>query len=206
MLDEVVITGYTGTRVRSRSTNSIAKVDNKKLTVGVFSNPGQALSGAVSGLRVTQTSGNPGATPSIVLRGGTNLDGSGAPLVIIDGQVRGSLSDINPEDIRSMQVMKDAGATAIYGARANNGVILITTKKGKSGQSEINFQAKVGVNYLNNAYEFADTDYLFNKNAYCLCESASIWTKARWYRSGLCRPGGPYRDTTIRNRECLFSC
>ncbi len=155
MLDEVVVTGYTGTQVRSRSTNSIAKVDNKKMTVGVFSNPGQALSGAVSGLRVTQTSGNPGATPSIVLRGGTNLDGSGAPLVIIDGQIRGSLSDINPEDIEDMQVMKDAGATAIYGARANNGVILITTKKGQSGQSEINFKAKVGVNYLNNAYEFA---------------------------------------------------
>ncbi len=178
MLDEVVVTGYTGTQVRSRSTNSIAKVDNKKMTVGVFSNPGQALSGAVSGLRVTQTSGNPGATPSIVLRGGTNLDGSGAPLVIIDGQIRGSLSDINPEDIEDMQVMKDAGATAIYGARANNGVILITTKKGQSGQSEINFKAKVGVNYLNNAYEFVEgADYLkWMRTAYV--KSATIWSKA----------------------------
>ena len=178
LLDEVVITGYTGTQVRSRSTNSIAKVDNKKLTVGVFSNPGQALSGAVSGLRVTQTSGNPGATPSIVLRGGTNLDGSGAPLVIIDGQVRGSLSDINPEDIEDMQVMKDAGATAIYGARANNGVILITTKKGKSGQSEINFKAKVGANYLNNAYEFADAATYLTRMRTAYVKSASIWTKA----------------------------
>ncbi len=178
MLDEVVVTGYTGTQVRSRSTNSIAKVDNKKMSVGVFSNPGQALSGAVSGLRVTQTSGNPGSTPSIVLRGGTNLDGSGAPLVIIDGQIRGGLSDINPEDIEDMQIMKDAGATAIYGARANNGVILITTKKGKSGTSEINFKSKVGINYLNNAYEFADAETYLKWMRTAHVVASTIWTRA----------------------------
>lgn len=176
MLDEVVVTGYTGTQVRSRSTNSIAKVDNKKLSAGVFSNPGQALSGAVSGLRVTQSSGNPGSTPNIVLRGGTNLDGSGAPLVIVDGQIRGGLHDINPEDIEDMQVMKDAGATAIYGARANNGVILITTKKGQSGHSEINLKAKVGINYLNNPYEFADAETYLNWMRPAYVKSANVWT------------------------------
>ncbi len=77
LLEEVVVTGYGGTQLRSKVTNSIAKVSNETLTVGVFSNPAQALSGAVSGLRVIQTSGNPGAAPQIVLRGGTNLDGSG---------------------------------------------------------------------------------------------------------------------------------
>ena len=190
MLDEVVVTGYTGTQVRSRSTNSIAKVDNKKMTVGVFSNPGQALSGAVSGLRVTQTSGNPGATPNIVLRGGTNLDGSGSPLVIIDGQIRGSLSDINPEDIEDMQVMKDAGATAIYGARANNGVIIITTKKGQSGQSEINFKAKVGVNYLNNAYQFEDAAGYLNWMRTAYVKSANIWSKADGTPQGYANTSG----------------
>lgn len=161
-LEEVVVTGYSGTQLRSKSTNSIAKVANEKLTVGAYSNPAQALSGAVSGLRVQQTSGNPGSTPTMVLRGGTNLDGSGSPLVIVDGQVRASLSDINPEDIQDLQVMKDAGATAIYGARANNGVIMVTTKKGKSGHSELNFKAKVGLNYLNNPYEFANSEeYLY---------------------------------------------
>ncbi len=124
-LDEVVVTGYGSSQTRARSTNSIAKVDNQKLSSGVFSNPAQALSGAVSGLRVVQTSGNPGAIPSITLRGGTNLDGTGSPLIIIDGQIRSSMSDINPENIEDMQVMKDAGATAIYGARANNGVSLL---------------------------------------------------------------------------------
>jgi TonB-linked SusC/RagA family outer membrane protein len=178
MLDDVVVTGYTGTQVRSRSTNSIAKVDSKKLETGVYSNPAQALSGAVSGLRVIQSSGNPGSTPTIILRGGTNLDGSGSPLVIVDGQVRGSLSDINPEDIADMQVMKDAGATAIYGARANNGVILVTTKKGKSGKSEINFKGKLGINYLNNPYEFANARTYLTYARQAIVKSASVWTRA----------------------------
>lgn len=178
LLDEVVVTGYGGTQLQSRSTNSIVKVDNKKLDAGVFSNPAQALSGAIPGVRVIQASGNPGATPTIVLRGGTNLDGSGSPLVIVDGQIRGSLSDINPEDIEDMQVMKDAGATAIYGARANNGVILVTTKTGKSGKSEINFKSKVGVNFLNNPYEFANAEQYLTWMRMAYIRSANIWQKA----------------------------
>ena len=123
MLDEVVVTGYSGTQLRSKVTNSISKVKEEALTTGLFSNPAQALSGAVSGLKVIQSSGNPGAAPTIILRGGTNLDGTGSPLVIVDGQLRDGLNDINPEDIESMDVLKDAGATALYGARASNGVI-----------------------------------------------------------------------------------
>ena len=129
MLDEVVVTGYSGTQLRSKVTNSISKVKEEALTTGLFSNPAQALSGAVSGLKVIQSSGNPGAAPTIILRGGTNLDGTGSPLVIVDGQLRDGLNDINPEDIESMDVLKDAGATALYGARASNGVILVTTKR-----------------------------------------------------------------------------
>ena len=161
MLEEVVITAYGGKQLRSKVTNSIAKVKEDVLTTGSHTNPAKALSGAVSGLRVDQTSGNPGSVPTIVLRGGTNLDGSGSPLVIVDGQVRGSLADINPEDIESMEVMKDAGATAIYGARANNGVILITTKRGKEGFSEIRFKSKIGVNQFRNNYNYLNAhDYL----------------------------------------------
>ncbi len=162
MLDEVVVTGYGGKQSRMNVTNSIAKVKEETFKVGIFSNPAQALSGAVSGLRVIQSSGNPGATPSIILRGGTNLDGSGSPLVIVDGQLRTGLSDINPEDIESMDVLKDAGATALYGARASNGVVLITTKSGKAGHSEVNFKIKLGSNYINNTHEFLNArDYLY---------------------------------------------
>lgn len=162
MLEEVVVTGYGGKQLRSKVTNSIAKVNESTLKQGLFSNPGQALSGAVAGLSVTQNSGDPGAAPTIVLRGGTNFNGSGSPLILIDGQVRSGLNDINPNDIESMEVLKDAGATAIYGARANDGVILVTTKRGKAGSAQVNLSAKFGWNHFNNSYDFMNAkDYLY---------------------------------------------
>ena len=156
MLGEVVVTGYGGQQLRTKVTNSISKVKQESLNVGMHSNPAQALSGAVAGLKVIQSSGSPGATPTIILRGGTKLDGTGSPLVVVDGQLRDSMSDINPEDIESMDVLKDAGATALYGARASNGVILITTKRGKAGFREINFKAKLGLSYARTPYEFLE--------------------------------------------------
>ena len=161
VLDEVVVTAYGGKTLRSKMTNSISKVDTEVLESGLHSNPAQALSGTVAGLQVRQTSGDPGATPTLILRGGTSLDGSGSPLVIVDGAQR-SLSDLNPSDIESIEVMKDAGATAIYGARAANGVILVTTKRGKAGVSNIGIKAKFGLNYFNNGYNFLGAgDYIY---------------------------------------------
>lgn len=161
LLGDVVVTAYGAQQLRGKITTSISSVRNETLAKGLFSNPAQALSGAVSGLRVLQLSGSPGATPSMILRGGTSLTGEGSPLVVIDGQVRSDLSDINPEDIEQMQVMKDAGATAIYGARANNGVLLITTKRGKAGYSEIRFKAKVSANVHHDLYEYLGAeDYI----------------------------------------------
>lgn len=180
-IQEVVVTGYGGSQLRSKVTNSIAKVKSETLTTGLFSNPAQALVGAVPGLRVIQSSGSPGASPTIILRGGTNLDGSGSPLVIMDGQVR-TMSDINPEDIESMEVMKDAGATAIYGARANNGVILISTKRGKQGSAQISIKAKVGVNFLTTANEFLNgEEYISNmRTAYQRASQIYKDSKGNW--------------------------
>lgn len=159
-LDEVVVVGY-GTAKRSKITSSIAKLDAKILETGLRSNPAQALAGTIPGLRVSTGTGRPGSLPSIILRGGTNFDGSGSPLILMDGQVRGSLSDINPEDIGSIEVLKDASATAIYGARASNGVILITSKRGKAGQSSISLNVKRGTSYLNVPYNFLSAeDYI----------------------------------------------
>lgn len=161
ILQDVIVMAYGGKSNRAKVTNSIAKVDDKALSSGIHSNPAQALSGAVAGLRVQQTSGDPGATPSLTLRGGTSLNGTGSPLVIIDGAER-SMADINPQDIETMQVMKDAGSTAIYGARAANGVILINTKRGKEGHSSINVRAKYGLNYYRDNYNYLNAeDYLF---------------------------------------------
>ncbi len=160
-MDEVVVVGY-GTQKRSKITGSVSKLDNRVLESGVRSNPASALAGTIPGLRVQQTSGRPGAVPNIVLRGGTNYNGSGSPLVIVDGLLRAGFSEINQDDIESIEVLKDASATAIYGARANNGVILITTKKGKAGTSKIAFSSKVGVNKLNIPFTFLDArEYLY---------------------------------------------
>ncbi len=160
-LDEIVIVGY-GTQKKSKITGSVSKLDNRVLETGVRSNPASALAGTIPGLRVQQASGRPGAVPNITLRGGTNYDGSGSPLVMVDGFLRASFSEINPDDIASIEVLKDASATAIYGARANNGVILITTKKGKAGVSNITVNTKLGINTLNIPFEFLNAkDYLY---------------------------------------------
>lgn len=160
-LEEIVVVGY-GTANRSKITSSIAKLDSKVLETGMRSNPAQALAGTIPGVRVAASTGRPGSVANITLRGGTNFDGSGSPLIVMDGQVRASFSDINPEDIESMEVLKDASATAIYGARASNGVILITSKRGKAGVSSISLKAKAGINYLNTPYDvLSGGDYLY---------------------------------------------
>ena len=160
-LNEVVVVGY-GTQKKSKITGSVSKLDNRVLETGTRSNPASALAGTIPGLRVQQASGRPGAVANITLRGGTNYDGSGSPLVMVDGFLRASFSEINPDDIASIEVLKDASATAIYGARANNGVILITTKKGKAGVSNITINTKLGINTLNIPFEFLNAkDYLY---------------------------------------------
>lgn len=161
LLQEVVVTGYGGKVSRAKLTNSISTVSPQILEKGIYTNPSQALSGSVPGLKVSLTSGNPTSSPKVILRGGTEFDGSGGPLVIVDGQLRDNFDDINPQDIASMDVLKDAGATAIYGARASNGVILITTKSGRAGHREINFRANIGLGYVNNPYDFLGAeDYI----------------------------------------------
>ncbi|WP_439183314.1 SusC/RagA family TonB-linked outer membrane protein [Carboxylicivirga taeanensis] len=143
-LDEVVVTGYT-TQSRAEMTTSIAKLDTKVLESAPRSNAATALQGTIAGLQVTQTTGQPGSTPSMVLRGGTSFEGKGTPLILIDG-VPGSFYALNSDDIESMEVLKDAASTAVYGARAANGVILVTTKKGKKGKSNVTFRSKFTTN------------------------------------------------------------
>ena len=154
LLDEVVVVGYS-TQARSQMTTSVAKLDTKVLESASRSNAATALQGTIPGLKVVQSSGQPGQTPSMVLRGGTSFDGSGSPLILIDG-VPGSFYALNSDDIASMEVLKDAASTAIYGARAANGVILVTTKRGKAGQSRINFRAK----YTSNQHKKDPMQYL----------------------------------------------
>ncbi len=141
-LDEVVLVGY-GSTTKKDATGSVESITEKEFTKGNIVTPENLLSGRVAGVNIT-TSGAPGSGSEIRIRGGSSLSASNAPLIVIDGLPidnngttgsRGVLANINPNDIASFSVLKDASATAIYGSRASNGVIIITTKKGKANFS-----------------------------------------------------------------------
>lgn len=161
-MSEVVVTGYGRTVTKDKLTAAVSKVSGEILESGVRSNALQALSGSVTGVRVATTSGQPGQAPNIVIRGGAALDGTGKPLYVIDGVQKDDMNDINSNDIESIEVLKDAAATALYGAKANAGVVLVTTKSGRVGKAEISFKANYGLNYLRKTNEFlAADDYLY---------------------------------------------
>jgi len=142
-LDELVVIGY-GTQSRATITTSITKVSADKIESVPVTDVATALQGKLSGVRIYNTQGGqPGADASILVRGGSSINKGNDPLVIVDGMVR-SLEDINPNDIATVQVLKDASSTAIYGARASNGVVLVTTKRGEMGKAEIIFNMNSG--------------------------------------------------------------
>ncbi|HMU47319.1 MAG TPA: SusC/RagA family TonB-linked outer membrane protein [Chitinophagaceae bacterium] len=159
-LGEVVVVGY-GTQSRRNITGAIGKLDKAVLQNAPRSNVGTALQGSVAGLRVVNTTGAPGASPSILLRGGASINSPGSPLVIVDGIVR-SFNDISSDDIESIELLKDAASTAIYGARANNGVILITTKQGKAGKAQVSYKYVHGYNTDRPDYQYMNAkDYVY---------------------------------------------
>ena len=133
VVNEVVVIGY-GTQRREAVTGSVANIGGEKLNQIAASNAAEALQGRVAGVLMTQTSSKPGAEMQIRIRGQRSLSASNDPLIVLDGiPFMGQLSDINPADIKSMDILKDASATAIYGSRGANGVIIITTVKGSQG-------------------------------------------------------------------------
>ena len=133
VVNEVVVIGY-GTQRREAVTGSVANIGGEKLNQIAASNAAEALQGRVAGVLMTQTSSKPGAEMQIRIRGQRSLSASNDPLIVLDGiPFMGALSDINPADIKSMDILKDASATAIYGSRGANGVIIITTVKGAQG-------------------------------------------------------------------------
>ncbi len=150
-LNEVVVIGY-GTQRRKDLTGSVATVSSKDFVQGQVTNPEQLVSGKIAGVQITSNGGAPGAGGTIRIRGGSSLNASNDPLIVVDGVpldnsgISGStnaLSLINPNDIETVTVLKDASATAIYGSRASNGVILITTKKGIQGDKlHVNFNSQ----------------------------------------------------------------
>ena len=170
-LDEVVVVGY-GTVRKADLAGSVSVLDNKAFKDQPIKQVSDALQGRVSGVQV-QSSGVPGGTVKIRVRGSGSINRSNDPLYVIDGIVRESgLTGLNPDDIQSMQILKDASSTAIYGSRAANGVVLITTKTGKANTRQITFDAQITAGTVAkrydtlNAYEFATLYNTYRANTF----------------------------------------
>jgi TonB-linked SusC/RagA family outer membrane protein len=171
-LGEVVVVGY-GKQSRDRLTTAISKLDTRALENIPYSNVLSALEGNIPGLRVQSYNGQPGLAPRVIVRGGTSInnpDGA-APLYIVDGVIKPDINDIAADDIESIQVLKDAASTAIYGARASNGVILVTTKSAKIGKTQITYSYD-----MTTANQDLGLDYVSAREYIQYARQAVIWT------------------------------
>jgi len=157
-LQEVLIQVGYGSAKKKDATGSVSLITSKDFNKGAIVSVDQLLAGKAAGVRITSEGGQPDANPNIRIRGGASLSASNNPLIIIDGVPIGDLNPagvsnpftlINPNDVESFSILKDASATAIYGVRASNGVILITTKKGSAGKPEFNFTSSVSIGKVN---------------------------------------------------------
>lgn len=142
-LEEVVVIGY-GAIKRSNVTGAIVSVKTEELAKVPSTNVLESLQGKIAGMDITRSSGSAGAKVNTTIRGNRSLTASNEPLVIVDGIQYNNIQDLNPNDIASMEVLKDAASTAIYGSRGANGVILVTTKRGEQGKTSISFNSYVG--------------------------------------------------------------
>ena len=162
-LDEIVVTGY-GTRKRSQITGAVAKIGGSEVAAVQTARVDDALAGKLAGVLIQNQDGSPGAAPKIQIRAASSISGASNPLVVVDGYpISGGIQSINPNDIESLEVLKYAASAAIYGSRGANGVILVTTKKGTSGEPTFSYNAyastssKYRENILQSGPEWAAT-------------------------------------------------
>lgn len=156
-LEDVVVIGY-GVKKKADLSSAISVVTAEEISRSGAPSFDNALQGRASGVLVSQTSGMPGSTPSVKIRGIGSINQDSEPLYLIDGVPTGNLFALNPNDIESIQILKDASATAIYGAQASNGVILINTKKGQSGKTKFSFSAERGVSFFSNKIDMMNAE------------------------------------------------
>ena len=193
LLEETIVVAY-GTATKSSFTGSAAQVETEVIEKKVATSGTSALAGTTPGVQVTSASGDPsgGGAPTIRIRGIGSMSASNAPLYIVDGvPYDGSISDINPQDVESMSVLKDAAASAIYGHRGANGVVIITTKKGKAGDAQVKFDGRWGVNsrlipqydVITDPGQYYETYYtmLYNKYLYSGHSVAESYAYANQY-------------------------
>lgn len=165
-LDELVVVGY-GSVKKSNLTGAISTVKMDDIPQVATTSVSNLLEGHVAGLSIRQTSASPDGDYNMVIRGAASVGAGNTPLYVIDGFPGGDINTINPSDIESVEVLKDASATAIYGARAANGVIIINTKKGKKGSLNINFKSNVSFQTISNPYDLVSAkDYMNLSNSF----------------------------------------
>lgn len=146
-LDEVVVIGY-GSIKKGTLTGAVAKMDSKAIENRPLARAENALQGQLAGVTVRNTTGEPGADMQIRVRGAASVNANSDPLYVVDGVPMNTLSGVNPSDIASIEVLKDAASAAIYGSRGSNGVVIVSTKQGKTGKPKISFNASVGIQTL----------------------------------------------------------
>lgn len=223
-LEEVVVVGY-GTQKRQDITGSISSISEAEIKKVILTSADQALQGRAAGVQMTQTSSAPGGNTSVRIRGGNSLSAGNEPLYVIDGfpvyndngqyttgalnngQPTNVLASINPSDIESIEILKDASATAIYGARGANGVVIITTKRGKSGQSNINFEAYYGLQQVNKQIPLLNaTDFAVVANEYQRNLNRPIpYPNPQSYGEGTNWQKESFRVAPIQNYQIGFS-
>jgi TonB-dependent starch-binding outer membrane protein SusC len=213
-LSEIVVVGY-GQQRKSDITGSISSVKGRELVQLPLQRVDQALQGRAAGVLVLNTAGAPGALTTIRVRGMNSINGGNNALIVVDGLQGANLNSINPNDIESIEILKDASATAIYGSRGANGVILITTKTGKKGKPVIDYSFSYGSQTIRHKLDLMDAaDYARTRNAYKATQNAS-GTPVPWFTdaqiSNLEKTGGTdwqdeiYRTAPISNHQLTIS-
>ena len=199
-IDDVIVVAF-GTAKKEAFTGSAAVIKSDDITKSQQSNVAQTLAGKVAGVQIANTSGQPGSSPSIRIRGFSSLNAGNDPLWIVDGMpYSGDLNNLNPNDIESMTVLKDAASNALYGARGANGVVMVTTKKARSREAVVTVDAKWGVNsravkdyeYITNPAQFYETHYGALKNYYLSSDMSAMeaHNKANQNLTGAAGDGG----------------
>ena len=188
-LEEVVVIGYGGSKARKDLTGSVGSVSGAKLAAVPVTSAAVALQGKIAGVQVTTVDGAPGADINIRVRGGTSVTQSNEPLYIVDGFQTDNINDIPPSDIQSIDVLKDASLTAIYGAKGGNGVVVVTTKSAKEGKVTVNLNAQLSTSHLSkkldlmNAYDFVDYQY-----DWATATGNNRSTEAKYFRANFGNP------------------
>ncbi len=187
-LEEVVVVGYTS-KARKDLTGSVGSISGKKLEVVPVTSAAVALQGKISGVQVTTVDGQPGADVNIRVRGGTSVTQSNEPLYIVDGFQVDNINDIPPSDIASIDVLKDASLTAIYGAKGGNGVVVVTTKSAQAGKVQVSFNGNLNISSLARKLDLMDAQDFANYQYQWHAANGTRSTNAKFFKANF---GNPY--------------